>query len=97
MTDLIGEALAAPVFGVRDLPVHARHHGFDLPVQLGHLLFGGVGGKDVDELVLTVCHSVSFRTFVLRIRNSNGHQVVARAPFDSAQGYSVVAGSPPLY
>ena len=52
--NLVGEALAAPVLGFLDLAVHARHHGVELAVQLGRLLFGGVGGKNVDELVLTI-------------------------------------------
>jgi hypothetical protein len=52
--NLVGEALAAPVLGFLDLAVHARHHAVELAVQVGHLLFGGVGRKNVDELVLTV-------------------------------------------
>src|SRR3954466_15778412 len=31
-------------------------------MQIGDLLFGGVGGKDVDELVLTIWHCCSSRT-----------------------------------
>jgi len=60
--DLVRQALPAPVFGLLDRAVHARDDRVDLLVQLGDLLFGGVGGDDVDELVLSICHDCSFRT-----------------------------------
>ena len=70
----------------------------DLLVQLGDLLFGGVGGKDVDELVLSICHCCSFRTLAslaaARERRS-GHQIRWQGVRAAAR-YSVVAGSPPL-
>ena len=60
--DLVGELAAAPVLGLFDLAVHARHDRFDLRVQFGHLLVGRVGRQDVDELVLPVSY-VSFWTY----------------------------------
>jgi hypothetical protein len=44
------------------LTVHPCHDRLDLLVQLGDLLVGGIGGKNVDELVLSICHCCSFWT-----------------------------------
>jgi hypothetical protein len=52
--DLVGQTPASPVVGLFDLSVHPDDDLLDLGVQVGHLLFGRVGRKDVDELVLTV-------------------------------------------
>ena len=67
--DLVGQLLPPPVLRLLDLPVHPGHDALDLLVQLGDLLFGRIGGKDVDELVLSICHDVSFRTSSLRIED----------------------------
>ena len=56
MGDFVSEPPAAPVLGLLDVAVQAGHNGFDLFVQFGDLLFGGVAGKDVNELVLSICH-----------------------------------------
>src|SRR5207249_1355357 len=88
--DLVGQAFAAPVVGLVDVPVHARHDRVHLPVKVGDLLLGRVGRKDVDELVLTTCHSA----LLMDRHIATGHLSVAR--LTSRRRYSVVAGSPPL-
>jgi hypothetical protein len=66
--NLVGQPAASPVFGLFDLPVQPRHDLLDLRVQLGHLLFGRVGRKDVDELVLSIGHAqCSLRTRSVRL------------------------------
>jgi hypothetical protein len=34
-------------------------------MKFGHLLFGGLGGKDVNELVLSICHLLLLKDVVL--------------------------------
>ncbi len=54
VADFVGHPAASPVLVLFDLSVHPGDDLLDLRVQVGHLLIGGVGRKDVDELVLTV-------------------------------------------
>ncbi|OFV91543.1 MAG: hypothetical protein A3G76_02645 [Acidobacteria bacterium RIFCSPLOWO2_12_FULL_65_11] len=60
--DLVRESPASPIVGLLNLAVEARHDGPDLLVDLGDLLFGRVGGKNVDEFVLSIGHYCSFWT-----------------------------------
>src|SRR5580704_7081007 len=62
MSDFIRQLAASPRFRLLDLPVHPQHDRLNLLMELGHLLFGGIGGEDVDELVLSTCHMCSSRT-----------------------------------
>src|SRR5207247_9606977 len=52
VANLVGQPLAAPVLGLLNPPVHPRHDGLDLCVQLGDPLVGRVGGGGADALVL---------------------------------------------
>src|ERR1700687_712265 len=53
----VRQLAAPPVVCLLDLAVQPRHDRCDLLVDLGDLLFGAVGRKNVDELVLSACHS----------------------------------------
>src|SRR5262245_20468114 len=55
MADVVGEALAPPVFGLVERPVEALDDLLDLRVQIGNLLLARLGRDDVDELVLSCC------------------------------------------
>src|SRR5262245_15024721 len=55
MADVVRETLAPPVLRLLDRAVHALDDRLELLVKLGDLLLGRFRGKDVDELVLTVC------------------------------------------
>ena len=70
MRDLVGESAAAPVFGLLDLAGQAGDDRLELLVQFGDLLFGRVGRKDVDELVLSISLVLSLRTPNKRGRES---------------------------
>src|SRR5262245_31294788 len=56
-TDFVRGPAPPPVAGLFDRGVHARHDRRHLLVDLGNLLFGALGWKNVDELVLTICHA----------------------------------------
>jgi hypothetical protein len=62
VTDLVRQLAASPVLGLLDLAVQARDDFCNLVVQLVRLLFGCLGGKKVNQLVLPDCRACSFRT-----------------------------------
>ena len=53
MTDVVGQALAPPVFGLVEGAAEALDDLLDLRVQIGNVLFGRLWRDDVDELVLS--------------------------------------------
>src|SRR5690242_1448874 len=54
--DLVRELAPAPVLGLVDDAVVALDDLLDLRVQIRDRLFGRVGRRDVDELVLSLTH-----------------------------------------
>jgi hypothetical protein len=53
MTDVVGEALSAPVLGLVERAVESLDDLLDLRVQIGNLLFARLRSDNVDELVLS--------------------------------------------
>src|SRR5258706_591310 len=63
-----------------------------LLVQFGRLRIGRLGRKEVDELVLSIGHSQAPLGLAPVVRPREATMMVA----SGRQGYSLVAGSPPL-